>query len=87
MNLYSIDMQVAATAYVKAGSEAEALRKVASIHGTCLNLEDPNQSDVPISSAGYVDPDLPEVSFSPVMTIYGPNGHIELAADNANRKG
>lgn len=85
MNVYSIDIRVAATAYVKADTEADALRKVATIHGDCLNVHNPVESEVEISSAMLDDPELPEVSISPVMTVWGPTGHIEVAADNANR--
>ena len=88
MNLYSIDVRVTATAYIKAGSRAEALAKAKGLHGDCLNAGDPTQSEVDISGRKFDDPDLPEVSLSPVMTVWGaiPNT-IAIAADNANRKG
>lgn len=88
MNVYSIDIRLAATAYIKAGSKAEALAKAKSLHGDCLNLEDPTQSDVEISARRYDDPDLPEVSLSPVMTLWDAvPSTIEVAAENANREG
>lgn len=86
MNVYSIDIRVAATAYIKASSRAEAIAKARGLHGDCLNVEDPAQSDVEISARRYDDPDLPEVSLSPVMTLWDAvPTTLELAADNANR--
>lgn len=87
MNVYSIDIRVAATVYIKAGTRAEALAKAKGLHGDCLNLEDGTQSDVEISGRRYDDPDLPEVSLSPVMTLWDAvPASLEVAADNANRK-
>ena len=85
--LYSVDIRIAATAYIKADSPADALRIARSMHGDCLNVADPNASEVPISAASFDDPALPDVSVAPVMTIYEPSPHVELAADNANREG
>lgn len=71
MPIYSIEMKVRATAYIKASSEAEALRKARELEGKMpiiLNSE----GEVEISGLSYNDPALPEVSLSPAMTIHEP---------------
>lgn len=68
MNLYSVELRLAATAYVKAESPEEALERAKTLIGDPLELE---SDDETISGRKYDDPELPEVSLSPAMTING----------------
>lgn len=73
-NLYSIDIKVVATAYIKADSEEEALEKVKGLHLDGIEVS----GDI-ISERQFDDPDLPEISLSPAMTLYEPiDDHAEL---------
>lgn len=83
MNLYSIDVQIAATAYIKANSEAEARAKAAALKDENPAILD-SEGDVEISGASFDDPSLPDVSLSPAMTIKGlwPGDTCELQQTN-----
>ena len=80
--LYRVDVQIYATAYIKASSAAEA-RTIAK------NLKDETlevvcmDGDLPISGRRYDDPLLPDVSLSPAMTVVGPasDDMVERADD------
>lgn len=71
MAIYSIDVQVWATAYIQADSEAEALEKAKALKLGCLEVSDAG-GDIAVSSAQLDDEDLPDVSLSPAMTCHGP---------------
>jgi hypothetical protein len=73
MPLYSIDVQLWATAYIKADSAEEAEQIARGLKGSALELEE-QDGEVPISGAMYDDPELPDVSLSPAMSIVGPEG-------------
>ena len=70
MSIYSIAVTVYATAYVRAGSPAEAKAKVAALENLALEVEDV-ASEVPISGLKLTDPALPDISLSPAMTVIG----------------
>jgi len=70
MNVYSIDLKVCATVYIKASSAAEALDKARKLTMRSFAIMD-NDGDVPLSGLKYDDPNLPEISASPAMTIHG----------------
>lgn len=72
MNLYEIDVRIAGTAYIKAKSKAEAVRKAKGLKHLSLQLGEDEQGELPISGRDYDDPRLPEISLSPAMTIHGP---------------
>jgi hypothetical protein len=72
MNVYSIDVRVYATAYIKANSAEEALEIAKGLKDSALEVDDAG-SDVEISGAMLDDPDLPDVSLSPAMTVVGPD--------------
>lgn len=76
MNVYSVELLICATAYVKANSKEEAMRKVRKLAGQSPRIED-SGGDVPISGFQYADPRLPEVSLSPAMTIHEPCNDAE----------
>lgn len=70
MNVYSIDLKVAATAYVRASSKQEAiaaLKDELCAFGTDI-------ADFEVSSRRLNDPDLPDISLSPAMSVWGPWG-------------
>ena len=70
MKLWSIDIQICATAYIKAESPKEAMEIAKGLKDSnpiILNSE----GDVEVSGLDYDDPDLPNVSLSPAMTIHG----------------
>lgn len=74
MNLYSIDIKICATAYIKAESEEEAM-KIAKEQLADTGMELPDNLDwleLPITGKEFDSPDLPDVSLSPAMTLYGP---------------
>lgn len=82
MPIYSIAVTIYATAYVRAGSSAEAKAKVAALENDVLEVADAG-SEVAISGLKLSDPDLPDVSLSPAMTVIGPDKDDmpELAED------
>lgn len=71
MPIYQIDMQVCATAYIRAKNADEA-RKIAEelTYGSPAIAD--SGGDVEVSGRRFDDPDLPDVSLSPAMTIHGP---------------
>jgi len=83
MKVYRIDVQIAGTLYVKATSE-KAAREIATdaTDMVCLEVEDVC-SEIEISGKQYDDPDLPDVSLSPAMTVHGiwPGTGVERADD------
>lgn len=69
-NLYSVEVMICATAYIKAGSGDEALKIAAGLKDDSLELLE-QDGEVPISGKRFGDRDLPSVSLSPAMTIHG----------------
>jgi hypothetical protein len=67
MNLYSTEIRICATLYVKANSPEEALEKAAKF-ATDAPFEFEGQE---VSDKGYDDPSLPEISLSPAMSGHG----------------
>lgn len=64
--VYKMDVQLCATAYVKAKSAREAQAKIENwIYGRWFELQGED-----ISSAAYSSPLLPDISLSPAMTGY-----------------
>lgn len=78
MTIYSIDLKVAATAYIRANSKEEAIQAIKDEigkYGTDL-------IDFETSERKFDDPELPDISLSPAMTVWGPWGDwndMELA--------
>jgi hypothetical protein len=67
--VYSIDVRVYATAYIRAASEAEAT--ALAMAGDGMELREDRHNDPPIVGDQFDDPDLPALSLSPAMTIHG----------------
>lgn len=72
MPLYSIDVKLYATAYIKARSPGEALKIARELKDCSPSILD-HAGDVPVCGAIFSDPELPDVSLSPAMTIHGPD--------------
>lgn len=70
--VYSIDVKLYATAYIKADSPEEAIAKARDLTWDSPDISD-SDGTVPISGLPFHDPDLPDVSLSPAMTIHGPD--------------
>ena len=68
LKLYRCDLQVAATAYIKAYTKKEAGRLLDEFieDGSALEVEGPE-----IFGESYHHPRMPIVSLSPAMTIHG----------------
>lgn len=71
MKLYTTDITVAATAYVLADSDEEAVRMFNALHGEEVKFSARRQviGDGIEMSGCQFGPNMPEVSLSPVMTI------------------
>lgn len=70
MPIYSIDLKVAATAYVKADTKEQAIQALKDelcAFGTDI-------SDFEVSGLPFDSEDLPDISLSPAMTVWGPWG-------------
>ena len=70
MTIYSIDLKVAATAYVRANSKEEAIQALKDeigSYGTDI-------ADFEISNHRLDSEELPDISLSPAMTVAGPWG-------------
>ncbi len=67
--LFKVEVNLIGTAYIRAKSETEAKVKAKAIRGEIISGESIG-GDVCISSRYLDDPQLPEISLSPVMKIY-----------------
>lgn len=81
--LYRVEMQVCATAYVKALSPEAARSKASKLGATGFEVgeDDLDEDNCFITSAAYGDKRLPEISLSPMMSFIGiqPDSDIEEA--------
>jgi hypothetical protein len=78
MKLYRVEIQVCATAYIKADSE-EAARAIAAKEFDLACIDSDDGGDIPICGAAFADADMPAVSVSPAMTTHGiwPGAQVE----------
>lgn len=74
MNLYSTGILIAATVYIKAENEAQALEKLKAASYTEALVQDFTFEGDIISERQFDNPRLPDVSLSPVMTCMGLQG-------------
>lgn len=78
MPLYSIDVKICGTVYIKAKSKKEARKKLKKHHDSAIystnegTIGDIYGDSIPFSGAHFDSPGLPEISLSPAMTFYGP---------------
>ena len=66
--IYSIDVRIYGTAYIRAESPEAALVKAKELADTGIGLEGDEVADCMLD-----DPEMPEVSLSPAATIKGPD--------------
>lgn len=72
MNVYSRDIMICATVYVKASSAEAAEKAIRGIEGKMFAAGRTNfESEVPVFGDRFDSPDMPKVSLSPAMTIQG----------------
>lgn len=70
MNVFSIQVPIHATLYVRAETESAALHLARqACLDAALEISTRSTGDIEISGLQYADPDLPDVSFSPAMTV------------------
>lgn len=82
MGVYRIEVTIHATAYVRADSEADAVKMAKEIEGNGMELRENRDADIPISGQHFDSCELPELSLSPAMTIGKiAAGSIELVED------
>lgn len=79
MKVYSVDIKMAATVYVRADNAKEARRMATAFSTNCFEFRGEH-----VSSLEFDDPRLPDASLSPVMTGHGiwPNQQVELVFDS-----
>lgn len=85
MNLYTIELKICATAYIKAGNADEALTMAKDLVGDGIELTPDEYAELPISGKRFDDEDLPEISLSPAMTIdslWNPEGDVTLSEED-----
>lgn len=83
MPVFRLDVQIAATAYIRAANAEDAAKRAAEeLTDTDLMVM---EDDDMISGKQCDDPDLPNVSLSPAMTIVGfdPTDEPENVGDDA----
>jgi hypothetical protein len=68
--IYRMDVQIAATVYVRADSAEQAKAIISELKDTALELAE-QDGVLPISGTPLDDEQLPPVSLSPVMTVLG----------------
>lgn len=73
--VYSVDVALCATAYKRARSAIEAVVITASLVNLSLEVPpfDALEGCIGVSDLKYDNPHLPNMSFSPAMTIAGPD--------------
>lgn len=84
MPVYSIDVKIYATAYIRAESAEEAQKVALSLADSSLDMPTGYiGDDLEISDEEYDSDELPDVSLSPAMTIVGPDegDKVTLASD------
>jgi hypothetical protein len=92
LNLYSVDIKLCATAYIKAESEEEAMQIAKQTYGEAGEGVDGAELPTGEGMNIIVDgtrfgPDMPEVSISPAVAFYGPwseKTHAELVENDIN---
>jgi hypothetical protein len=86
MNLYSIDIRIYGTAYIKAETASEAQLIANRLEKQDLIFEDDavTLGDIKVTGLPYDHPDLPDVSLSPCFSIWGPefDAEVELSEED-----
>lgn len=89
MNLYSIDVALVATLYVKAKSLAKARKIAEDMKGSGFELPvgqafDTLDEGLCVCGVEFLSPALPNVSISPAITFTGPFPDDDLCLVEAN---
>jgi hypothetical protein len=85
LNVYSVDLKLCGTAYIRASSE-RAARKIFRENFGKLCAVEIGADDVTISNRALDSERLPEASLSGTMTCYGQWGSpFALAAEHVNK--
>lgn len=73
--VFSVDIMVCMTVYVTAETEEDACKQVQAFHGEGGELRKDEEfiSGLPVSEARYSDPDFPDISISPAVTVHAEN--------------
>lgn len=71
-NIYSVEIMIAATVYVVAKDEADAVQQVQAFHMDDGEMRSGDEliEGLPVSGARYDDPDFPPISISPAVTVH-----------------
>jgi hypothetical protein len=79
-SIYSVEITIAATVYVVAASEAEAVEQVKAFHmdGGELRTGDEFIDGLPVSGVSFDHPDFPDISMSPAITVYAEATRADL---------
>ncbi len=73
LKVFSQDIRIVGTVYVKAENRKEAKKKIKDLTGDGLEV-----SGALISGLQFDDENLPEISLSPAMTLHNPTGNVEF---------
>jgi len=71
MKLYAIEVKLCATLYVKAKSRAAAWSQAQGLIGETICTDGSEPTEVTVSALSFTDPELPDLSLSPMMTCHG----------------
>jgi hypothetical protein len=77
MKIFSVDVLICATAYIKADTEEEARAKLAALKGDGMDLSTDSHPDFDLAICGISceqmgNDDVADVTLSPAMTLHGP---------------
>lgn len=84
MKVFSCDIRIAATVYVKAKTLKQAKEMVAAMYGDAMRIPNGKYEDVVISGTRYDDPKLPEISLSPCFTVHNAWSPLRLVHEDKN---
>lgn len=85
MPVYSKDLWICATAYIRADSAEDAEARFLELHEATLTAVEGTNGEIEISGLQYDDEDLPDVSLSPAMSVYADNGYYVPGENNPTR--
>lgn len=77
MKIFRVGITIHGTAYIRANSEARARELAEGLEGVGIEVHDSWDGDVIITGLPFDDPELPDVSLSPAMTIGAVEDDVE----------
>lgn len=83
-NIYSVEIMIAATVYVVADDETDAVTQVRQFHMDGGEMSTRNNEFIdgmPVSNARYGDENFPAISISPAVTIHAENLSAEFVEE------